>query len=570
MVFTKSKIIMKKLLFLFVTISFIQFKLAAQTPTNSVSAKSKLDEVTVFFNGAMLTHSAQIKLTEGTTKLLVSNISSSIDEKYIHLFASNNVKILSVEVKHNYLNSNRDSQNPMSISLKDSIKKIQHQISISNYSIIDYENDKRILDDNERLNNKANTISLIDLEKLMNFASDKRIQLNQKIVMERENLDLLQHKLIRYQNELNEIKNNSEKLNCELMIILQTNSIATTDLKISYLTHNAGWQPNYDLLVDEISKPITLKYKAKVFNNSDLNWEKIKLILSTSNPFESSDKPNLNTWYLNYRSNTSEYNTWSKSQLNASQQKQNADYDGFLDSSKMREDKKRNANSAPISYSQITVPELAMNYSITDKYSIPSDSKPYDVDILTNELKADYEYFSVPKLDNDAFLIARISDWEELNLADGPANIFFKNNYVGKSSVNVSSTTDTLLISLGKDNKIVSTRKVLKEFSSKNVMSSMMSESSTFEIVVKNNNKEAVTVELQDQIPVSQSSDIEVIVKNISEATKDDNTGIVDWKLKLAPGETKKLIMEYAVKHPKNKALPRLETQRRVIYCPRF
>jgi uncharacterized protein (TIGR02231 family) len=570
MVFTKSKIIMKKLLFLFVTLSFIQFKLIAQTPINSVSAKSKLDEVTVFFNGAMLTHSAQIKLAEGTTKLSISNISSSIDEKYIHLFASNNVKILSVEVKHNYLNSNRDSQNPMSISLKDSIKKIQHQISISNYSIADYENDKRILDDNERLNNKANSISLIELEKLMNFASDKRIQLNQKIVMERENLDLLQQKLIRYQNELNEVKNNSEKLNCELMINLQTNSIATTDLKISYLTHNAGWQPNYDLLVDEISKPITLKYRAKVFNNSDLNWEKIKLILSTSNPFESSDKPNLNTWYLNYRSNTSEYNTWSKSQLNASQQKQNANYDEYLDSSKMREDKKRNANSAPISYSQITVPELAMNYSITDKYSIPSDSKPYDVDILTNELKADYEYFSVPKLDNDAFLIARISDWEELNLADGPANIFFKNNYVGKSSVNVSSTTDTLLISLGKDNKIVSTRKVLKEFSSKNVMSSMMSESSTFEIVVKNNNKEAVTVELQDQIPVSQSSDIEVIVKNISEATKDDNTGIVDWKLKLAPGETKKLIMEYAVKHPKNKALPRLETQRRVIYCPRF
>ncbi|MFM2049143.1 MAG: hypothetical protein RI955_1691 [Bacteroidota bacterium] len=561
---------MKKLLF-FVAIIFINYSnLFAQTPINAISTKSKLDEVTVFFNGAMLTHSAQIKLAEGTTKLLVSNISSSIDEKYIHLFASNNVKILSVEVKHNYLTLNHDSQNPTSISLKDSIKKIQHQISICTYSITDYENDKRILDDNERLNNKANTISLIDLEKLMNFASDKRIQLNQKIVMERENLDLLQQKLIRYQNELNEIKNNSEKLNCELMINLQTNSIATTDLKISYLTHNAGWQPNYDLLVDEISKPITLKYKAKVFNNSDLNWEKIKLILSTSNPFESSDKPNLNTWYLNYRSNTSEYNTWNNSQAIAIQQKQNSDYDGINKSESMKMERKNNINSTPISYSQITVPELAMNYSITDKYSIPSDSKPYDVDILTNELKADYEYFSVPKLDNDAFLIARISDWEELNLADGPANIFFKNNYVGKSSVNVSSTTDTLLISLGKDNKIVSTRKVLKEFSSKNVMSSMMSESSTFEIVVKNNNKDAVTVELQDQIPVSQSSDIEVIVKNISEATKDDNTGIVDWKLKLAPGETKKLIMEYAVKHPKNKALPRLETQRRVTYCPRF
>ncbi|MEY4876185.1 MAG: hypothetical protein RL708_1334 [Bacteroidota bacterium] len=566
----KSNYIMKKLLF-FVAIIFINYSnLFAQTPINAISTKSKLDEVTVFFNGAMLTHSAQIKLAEGTTKLLVSNISSSIDEKYIHLFASNNVKILSVEVKHNYLTLNHDSQNPTSISLKDSIKKIQHQISISNYSIIDYENDKRILDDNERLNNKANAISLIDLEKLMNFASDKRIQLNQKIVMERENLDLLQQKLIRYQNELNEIKNNSEKLNCELMINLQTNSIATTDLKISYLTHNAGWQPNYDLLVDEISKPITLKYKAKVFNNTDLNWEKIKLTLSTSNPFESSDKPNLNTWYLNYRSNTSEYNTWNNSQAIAIQQKQNSDYDGINKSESMKMERKNNINSTPISYSQITVPELAMNYSITDKYSIPSDSKPYDVDILTNELKADYEYFSVPKLDNDAFLIARISDWEELNLADGPANIFFKNNYVGKSSVNVSSTTDTLLISLGKDNKIVSTRKVLKEFSSKNVMSSMMSESSTFEIVVKNNNKDAVTVELQDQIPVSQSSDIEVIVKNISEATKDDNTGIVDWKLKLAPGETKKLIMEYVVKHPKNKALPRLETQRRVTYCPRF
>ncbi|MEN9522144.1 MAG: hypothetical protein RL065_521 [Bacteroidota bacterium] len=541
--------------------------LLAQNEIHSASAKCKAEEVTVFFNGAMLVHSAQLKLQEGTTKLLLSNVSSTMEEKYIHLFASNNVKILSVEVKHNNLNPNVSLQNPQAILLKDSIKKINRQISICNYSIADLENDKRILDDNERINNKGNTTTLVDLEKLMNFASEKRIQINNRLVLEKENFELLQQKLIRYQNELNEVTNSTDKLNSELVVNLQTSVATNTDIKVSYLTHNAGWQPNYDLLVDEVSKPITLKYKSKVFNNTDINWDKLKMNLSTANPFESADKPNLATWYLNYRYNTPEYSTWSKSQ--SIQKNQGSDYDGRVDNVFKSKNEKMN-NSTPMIYSQITVPELAMNYLIMEKYSIPSDSKPYDVDILTNELKADYEYFSVPKLENDAFLLARINDWEDLNLADGPANIFFKNNYVGKSSINVSSTTDTLLISLGKDNKIISTRTLKKEFSSKNIMSSMMSESSLFELVVKNNNKEAVEVQLQDQLPVSQSSDIEVIIKNISDAKKDDITGILDWKIKLASGETKKIILEYVVKHPKNKALPRLESQRRVISCPRF
>ena len=77
----KSTINMKKLLFLCALLAISQTFSFAQTVNNSVALKCKLDEVTVFFNGAMLTHSTQIKLQEGTTKLLVSNISSSIDEK---------------------------------------------------------------------------------------------------------------------------------------------------------------------------------------------------------------------------------------------------------------------------------------------------------------------------------------------------------------------------------------------------------------------------------------------------------------------------------------------------------
>ena len=175
--------------------------------------------------------------------------------------------------------------------------------------------------------------------------------------------------------------------------------------------------------------------------------------------------------------------------------------------------------------------------------------------IQTFSLPAVYEYVSLPKLDADAFLTARIAGWEDLSLTPGSANIYFDGAYVGESYINPFETGDTLTLSLGRDKKIVVKREKLKEFSSTKLFGGNKERTFTFEISVRNTKKEALTIVLLDQVPLSQDKEIEVKVLELSEGIKDDETGKVAWNLALQPNETKKVRLSYSVKYPKNKSV---------------
>src|SRR6185295_13119182 len=88
-------------------------------------------------------------------------------------------------------------------------------------------------------------------------------------------------------------------------------------------------------------------------------------------------------------------------------------------------------------------------FEIEDPYSIPNDGKTYTADINSYELNASYEYYTAPKPDANAYLTAKIIDWQELNLLPGEANLFFEGTYLGNSLLDVINANDTLKLSLG-------------------------------------------------------------------------------------------------------------------------
>jgi uncharacterized protein (TIGR02231 family) len=153
------------------------------------------------------------------------------------------------------------------------------------------------------------------------------------------------------------------------------------------------------------------------------------------------------------------------------------------------------------------------------------------------------------------FLLAQIADWEKLNLLPGEANIIFEGTYIGKSFVDPSSTQDTLNLTMGRDKRVVVKREKLMDFSSVKFLGSNKKQIFTYEITVKNNKKEAINILLKDQYPLSQNKEIEVELLQSDGAAVNTETGVVNWKLQLAPNESKKVRISYSVKYPKDKVL---------------
>jgi hypothetical protein len=214
----------------------------------------------------------------------------------------------------------------------------------------------------------------------------------------------------------------------------------------------------------------------------------------------------------------------------------------------------RGASSLLVPVAQ-TENQTSFEFEIKTPYSVYSDNKNLTVDMDDYNLDADYEYYCVPKIDKDAFLIANIVNWEKYNLLEGEANIFFENTFVGKTILDVRYISDTLKLSLGRDKNVLIKREKMKDYTTKQFLGSKKEETRAWQLSIKNNKKQPITLNLYDQAPVSTNEEIEVQIDQISGGSINKEKGEIKWNIKLEPSAKKDLELIYKVKYPKDKKL---------------
>lgn len=193
-----------------------------------------------------------------------------------------------------------------------------------------------------------------------------------------------------------------------------------------------------------------------------------------------------------------------------------------------------------------------VTFEIKTPYTILSDGKQAAVDIGNYDFKADYQYYAVPKVTQDAFLTAKITDFNEVNFISGEASIFFEGTYLGKSLLDIQNT-DTLTISLGVDKNVSVKREKQKGYTERQFIGSSQKDTRHFVIDVKNRKSQTVNLTIEDQLPVATNSDITIEKQELSKAKLDEITGKLTWQFLLQPNEQKKIDLKYQVKYPKNK-----------------
>ena len=199
--------------------------------------------------------------------------------------------------------------------------------------------------------------------------------------------------------------------------------------------------------------------------------------------------------------------------------------------------------------------QLTTEFQIDIPYSIPSDNKPYDVTMVEYEISAGYKYTTVPKLSNDAFLIAEIPDWIKYNLLSGNANLFFKGVYQGETYIDLDTPSDTLTLSVGRDNDIIVSREIQKDYVNRSLSGITRKEQKAWTISLKNNKDIPINISVEDQYPISNTGDIKIELTESTGAKLDEATGKLTWDLILNPNEKKEIDLRYSVRYPTGRSL---------------
>ncbi|MEY5048966.1 MAG: hypothetical protein RLZZ175_2325 [Bacteroidota bacterium] len=511
------------------------------------TVEADIKQVVVFLSKAQITNTTTTTLEGGTTELTITGLSPFIDKNSVQASGKGEMVILGVKSNVNHLKTQVKSAEL--IQLEDTLEKVSLEVENLKDKLDILTKQHDMLLKNQEIGGKEKSLTPDDFEEYLDIFRDHLTELKKNL--SKTDRELYKKKALEQNivNQIATISNKNNKTVGEITITLQTKNRATVTLEVSYLVENAGWSPIYDLRSKNTSSPMQLIYRANVFQNTGVDWDKTKIKLSTANPTVGGEKPELDVWNVAIEEEYKKRKGKARS-TNPSKAETTSGL-GYSEN----DDKKLVQLSSFSLAEMVTVNENAVSteFDIAVPYSVPSNGQAVLMDVQTYQIPVSYKYFSSPKLEANTFLTAQLTGWEQYNLIEGTANVFFEGTFVGETYLNPSNTEDTLKVSLGRDKKVVIKREVLKEFTSKQFLGSTKKVEYAYEISIRNTKKDSVAITVDDQIPVSKNKEIEVELLDGGGANYDKETGKLIWNVNLSSSEEKKFVFRFTVKYPKNK-----------------
>lgn len=514
--------------------------------------ESKITDVTVFLNKAQVTRQVSTRVSAGRSTLVISGLTAVLDQQSVQVSGKGKVVIEGISHRQNFLN---DFNMPSRLkSLKDSVELLQRQVQLEQSQKEILNKEEQMLLSNQKIGGTQSNLTVVELKGMSDFFRARMTDIVTTRIKHDDKIRKLNESMVRLQRQIAEQNDMYSRNTSEIVVALSADAATAVELEVNYVVNNAGWQPVYDLRATNTKSPVQLNYKANVFQSTGEEWNNVKLTLSTANPSEGGLKPELYTWLLDFYNPQPIYGSVRMEIKDKSAARGMAAPEEV---SVLADDMKVSESTA--AYVSTIQTSLNTEFAISLPYTVSSANKPTMVDIRSYEMKASYVYSVAPKLDNDAFLMAKAVGWEDFSLLPGEANIFFEGTFVSTSFIDPNSIKDTLAISLGRDKRVVVKRDKLKDFSSRKTIGSNQRDTYAFEISVRNTKAESIQLVVEDQLPVSRNSQIEVTSLDNGGAKYAKETGKLVWDINLQPNETKKLQFKYEVKYPKDKQISGLE-----------
>lgn len=539
---------------------------------DTARADAETTNATVYFGyGAELVHTAKVRGSSAIKTIVINHLSTTIDVNSLQISCPEDVTLLSHQFNLFYPTTPAPVKNREVEKLEDSVRLMNKEIArVRNHIAIEQETMTKtgLLIETTVSTGSSNGKQLTSAEliKLVEYYNAKIERSKTNVFNDNQNIERVNERIEELRKRINEIVRNTvpEKQKPYGQLIMQVICKNNNEIPValSYYTNNAGWTPMYDIRVNSKTNKVKLVYKASITQSSGVDWKKTKLTLSTGTPNFGVAAPVLAAWYLQlYVPELYGAMQRSAPAMNAMRNRvQSMTEDAKLGKVLADEDAKEPIDPSTLQqFTTLNQGQLNTNFEIDLPYDIQSNGKIHSVTIRDQEINCVLKNYAIPKVDKEAYLLAEVADWQNLDLLPGDANIIMDNTYIGKSVIDPNVTADTLNLSLGKDKRLTIKRSLVKEMSSLKSSGGSNKQTFTYEVIVKNNKLTDVNLLLKDQYPLSTIREVEVKLEDGGDAMVNEEVGVLTWRIALKPGESKKVRFTYSVKYPKDKKIVNLK-----------
>jgi uncharacterized protein (TIGR02231 family) len=501
----------------------------------SVTVDSKVDSVVVYPDQVLVVRTATVSVS-GPGELVFTGLPGGLNDNTVRLKASG-MQIGEVQVIKGYM----AEPTPTVKRLEDKVKDLEDELQ-------GLDDRAEILKAKEEFlkSIKLGTPELIARElqqgkvsaeswkSALSFMAGELGKVKQGLIELKRDREDLSKQLDAARKEYNDARAAIE--NRKEVRVEYDASAGTYDVRLAYVIgYGASWAPYYELRARPGKDKVGFSYYCKLSQRTGEDWNRVRVVLSTSRPVLGLAAPTPYPWYVSL-------------------------YEGLKQTrrekvSAMAPGGAMEAEPQEAGYDEVAAVEtgISLQYVIPGRVSLKSGEPAKKLMLRESELSAEYGYYTLPRSSAQAFLQGKLVNTTPFVLLEGSANTYVGDEYTGSTYLQSVAPGETTEVSFGVDERVKVSRELVKSFRSKSgLFSKTVKDQLVYRTVVQNYHPKPIKIQVVEQVPVSQHKDISVKINSIEPRwlEHDENAGTYTWKPVLESGDKFEIEVDFTVSHP--------------------
>jgi len=520
---------------------------------------NRIAEAVVFTDQAYIKRKTQVRMQSGLNRLCVELQAFQVDSNSVQAVVYGRGEIISVQYK----------EIPVIDAPQKNVKEIEDEIKVMKRQRRSLEQENEVLNKQQRFLDSVVNFGEKEMPKKIKTAFPKTDDLRTMLLFLEENYKNLadeNERLFRRIEEtndelavlkmrLNQIRQPKQKYRKVIEVLFLSQEAHEIDLIVSYVVHNAFWEPVYKVDAPLDLSRLDLTMFARIRQKTGENWENIALAVSNAIPLKGAALPDLHTWRVGMPKPMAPVAAATMMVGAQPMRKKKRGKEHYADETDLM------AASLAEPEAQFTQAEekklpLAFEYLLPQRTDIKSGGDETLLPLYSKEMMPEFYIYTAPAIDLLSYLVCRAAP--DSTLLPGRLNIYFGGRFVGSASITEKQAGEDLLINLGAERGVKVRRSKMTDKVNETffgiVDRTSVARTLVYRITIENLKDEAVRVRLTDRIPVSETDRIQIKgVETDPEPTEKDyqkREGVMLWDFEMPAKGTKAIEIRFDIKHP--------------------
>jgi len=528
-----------------------------------IELASKIDRVTVYPDGAVVTRLGKASLLEGVSQIVLRGLPASVDPASIRVEAQGTgaFSIGAVDVRQ----VPGEARPALDQALEGKIRALQGEKAKLTGEVSAIEAKRATIENfgkvgPDKLGEGGKVLPVSDWPAVFDAIGTALVKVQGELLGLRNRISDLDAEIAALERARPQAPRASQPKR-DVAIAVEAKAPVAADISVSYRVAGASWLPVYEARLTTGNSnggaEIAFTRRAELRQRTGEDWSEVAVELSTTRSAQGTRAPELNPLRIAFYEPPEIYEERARLQKQASERAARPPALAIAPAPVTPDQALAAAapKEAEVQTASVSAGAYQASFKVPGRVTIPQDGSSKAVILTQGKVKPELSARATPELEEKAYLEASFSHEDEAPLLAGEVYLHRDGAYIGKGRLGQVAPGDKVELGFGADDRLKVTRvPVRRRENDSGWLGSTRTDQREFKTVVKSLHAQPVKLTVTERVPFSENSAITVELLSQStpptEKQVGDKRGVSAWSFELAPGAQKEIRLAYRIKYP--------------------